>query len=145
VEKRKPERMPTSIKWAMAGVWFQVLTNGLFAWWLLGEVESRLDHGQAVPDRGIVVTGLALSWVIAAVLAVCGVLATRRLNAVRITIMVVECLAFLIALVNSFTTGTVAVLGLVLAASIGWAMDGERGREWFRAPGGPPTLRLERL
>jgi len=126
-----PARMPMNVKFAMAGVWVQVLFNGFGGFFLLSEVNDRLDHGQEVAQLGLVRTLAYGSVVLAVVLASCAVLAPKRYGWVRTVVLVIEAFAVVSALAGLFSTGTLSfVVGMGLAIAIASGLTGE-GRQWF--------------
>ncbi|MEV0613687.1 hypothetical protein AB0I81_10230 [Nonomuraea sp. NPDC050404] len=126
------ERMPTSIKIALVGVWFQAVANAFGGFALLTDVQGRLDHGQEVQNLGLVQGLLYFSLIVAAVLVVCGVLAPRRFRWVRVVVLIIEAVAVLNALLGLVSGGAFPMLiGLLLALVIGAILLTDKGQDWF--------------
>jgi hypothetical protein len=129
MDAQVPGRMPGSIRAAMVAAGVQALINGVGGFFLLGEIRDRHDHGQEVAP----VMGPAawLSLAVAAVLAVCCLLAHRRLGWVRTVLLVVQGVAVISGVISLVVAGPGALLGLVLALWIGVVVGGDGGRRWF--------------
>ncbi|MEO3871026.1 hypothetical protein ABGB18_19630 [Nonomuraea sp. B12E4] len=124
--------MPASVKVAFVGVWFQAVANAFGAFALLYEVNARLDHGQEVPNLGLVRGLLYLSAAVAVVLVICGILAPRRYRWVRAVVLSIEAVVVLNVLFGLvFGGGLPMVVGLVLALVIGSVLLTDKGLEWF--------------
>ncbi|MCT9075133.1 hypothetical protein [Streptomyces fulvoviolaceus] len=125
-------RMPGSVKGALVGAWLQGVANFFASSYYLTLVTDRLDHNQDVPHLGLARFALYMSLVASVVLLVSGVFARKRFDWVRITVLVVECMALPFALINVFVVGVpAAVIGLVLPALIAKTMLGAPARAWF--------------
>ncbi len=125
-------RMPGRVKWALAGVWFQVVSNILVGIWLQLLVNDRLDHGQDVSSLGLVRFSIYLALVAGVALLFSAVCALRRFSWAGTTILVVECAYMLIILINIFVSGLFTqAIGLVIAFAVSRTVLSEPGREWF--------------
>lgn len=133
------ERMPGRVKFALAGVWGQAVVNFFAGGSLLSELDSRLAHGQDVPEPGLV-RGLAyFSMAVAVLLAVAGVFAGKRLGWVWTVIVLVEMVAVVSALFGLYcvwmeliaVSESALLIGLALPVAIGGALITGRGQEWF--------------
>jgi len=124
--------MPRSLKFAVGGLVFQALMNGLLGVLLIGLASSEADHGR---DEG---TGLlqfvgVVSVVLAVVLAVCAVLVGRRFGWVRVTVITIEGVSIASAVLALFNGSVPGVLGIVIAAGIIRSFVSPEGRAWFSA------------
>jgi O-antigen ligase len=126
------DRMPGSVKWALAGVWYQALSNVAVGLWLLSLVNERRDHNQDVPHLGLVQFSLYVALLAGVALLVCAVCAGKRFRWVRTTILAVECASALITLINILVSGLVTqVIGLLITFAVSRTMLSEPGRQWF--------------
>ncbi|ADI07362.1 hypothetical protein SBI_04241 [Streptomyces bingchenggensis BCW-1] len=133
------ERMPGRVKFAVAGVWAQAVTNLVAGGSVLSEVDSRLDHGQEVASPGLA-RGLAyFSIAVAVLLAVSSLFAQKRFGWVWTVFVIVETLAVVGALFGILAvwlglqgvSETSVVISLVLPLAIGGALITGRGQDWF--------------
>jgi len=124
-------RMPGEVKGALAGVWFQALAELLGGWWLLTEVQSRLDHGQEVPLQDLVRFSAYVALLAGAVLLACAVCARRRSRWVRGTILGIQCAGMATSLISILTGVLAHVVALLLAFGITLALTSQSAREWF--------------
>jgi hypothetical protein len=126
------EHMPAGIKWALAGVWFQIVSNLLAGVFLLSVVNDAVDHGQDVPNLGLVRLSVYVAFLAGAALLLCAVCAGKRFRWVRGTILWVECLYVLVLLVNVFVSGVYTqVIGLFISLTVSRTMLSVPGRDWF--------------
>jgi hypothetical protein len=124
-----PVRMPVNVKAAVVGVWIQAVCNALGGFFILSEVNNRLDHGQDVD--GLARPLAYISIVLALVLLTCAVLAPKRYGWVRNTVLVIEAFAVLSGLIGLAATATPSyAVGMVLAIGIAAGFSGEGGK-WF--------------
>jgi hypothetical protein len=125
-----PERMPRKVKWAIAGLVFQALGNGLGALVLLSEAQSRVDHGQDGADKLRLVG--AVSLVAAVLLAACVVGAVRGAPWVwwlAVGLEAITMLSALIALINTSAPGV--GVGMGIAAGIIALLSAPESQRWF--------------
>ncbi|TDD16238.1 hypothetical protein [Nonomuraea diastatica] len=126
------ERMPTSVVLALVGVWFQVIAGVFGAFAMLSLLSGRLDHGQDVQNAGLVRGLIVVSLVVTAVLAVSGILASKRFRWTRIVILAAEAVAVLDSLIGLVDGGGILMLvKLVLALTIGAVLLTDKGLDWF--------------
>lgn len=124
-----PARMPVKVKIAVAGVWIQAVFNALGGFFILSEVNDRLDHGQDVD--GLMRPLAYASIILALVLATCAVLAPKRYGWVRNTVLVIEAFAVLSSLIGLAATAAPSfAAGMGFAIGIASGLIGEGGK-WF--------------
>ncbi|GAA4843629.1 hypothetical protein [Kitasatospora terrestris] len=116
--------MPRPLKFAIGGLVFQVLANGLVGLLLLGLSDGDDDSGVLGAIGGITLF-------LALVLAICAALVPRRLRWVRVTVTVIEGLAVLNGIVALFSGSVPGLLGIVLAIAILRAFNSPEGKAWF--------------
>ncbi|MFI6847672.1 hypothetical protein ACIBJD_24045 [Kitasatospora sp. NPDC050467] len=122
------ERMPSSIRWAVAGVWVHAVLNGLAGLFLFALMSG--EDGEGV---GLVRFVAVLSIMIAIVLCFCAALAPRRAGWTRITVLVIEWLSIISGVLQLFSGATLALAGLAIALLIVTAFMSHEGRRWFNA------------
>ncbi|OKK07019.1 hypothetical protein AMK26_12975 [Streptomyces sp. CB03234] len=123
--------MPTKLKFALAFVWFQGLMNVVSAVLIFSLVSDRVDHGQD-EDAGVLRAMAYVSLLAAAALIAAAVLALRRLNWVRIAVIVIEAILMAGAVFTLFSGGGGPVIaGLVLAAVVIASFASAEGKAWF--------------
>lgn len=126
----RPERIPGKIKWAIAGLAFQTLGNGLGALVLLAEAQSRVDHGQ--DGAGTLRMFGVISVVVAVLLAVCAVMAIRGAAWVwplAIGLEVITVLSGLFALLSAGAPG--AGIGILIGGGIIALLSAPESQLWF--------------
>ncbi|WP_329277325.1 hypothetical protein [Streptomyces sp. NBC_01451] len=123
-------QMPKTVKVALVLVWVQALLNLAVGFLLLVLVNDDVDHGR---DEGVgMLRFLAvLSLLIAGALLLCGVFAGKRLNGVRVTVIVIEALVLLSGVVGLFQGGFTVLPGIVLAIVVLRGFSAAEGRNWF--------------
>lgn len=130
-QQAAPERMPGKLKFALAAVWFQGLMNVLAAVLIFSLVSDRVDHGQD-EDAGVLRAMAYVSLLAAAALIAAAVLALRRLNWVRITVIVIEAVLMAGAVFTLFSGGGVTVIiGILLAVAVVTSFASAEGKAWF--------------
>ncbi|MGI5196081.1 hypothetical protein ACQEVY_20915 [Streptomyces sp. CA-288835] len=125
-----PARMPLQVKIAVVVMWIQAVINGLGGFFILSEVNSRIEHNQEVD--GVMRPLAYTSIVLALVLLTCAVLARKRYAWVRNTVLVIEAFAVLSGLIGLAASGGApsAASGLAFAIVIVVGFSGEGGK-WF--------------
>ena len=124
-----PARMPVNVKFAVAGGWIQAFFNGFAGYFILSEVNDRLDHGQDVD--GLMRPLAYISIAVALVLATCAALAPKRYGWVRNTVLVIEVFAVLSGLIGLAAAAAPSyAVGMALALGIAAGFSGEGGK-WF--------------
>ncbi|MFE9647441.1 hypothetical protein ACFYO0_25660 [Streptomyces sp. NPDC006365] len=125
-----PARMPLKVKIAVVTVWIQAVLNGLGGFFILVEVNDRLDHNQEVD--GLMRPLAYASIILALVLFTCAVLARKRYGWVRNTVLVIEAFAVLSGLIGLAASGGAPsfAAGIAFAIAIASGFTGEGGK-WF--------------
>ncbi|MEU1513260.1 hypothetical protein ABZ490_14040 [Streptomyces sp. NPDC005811] len=123
--------MPRNVRLALVGVWVQAVLNLAAGAVLLAVVSDAADHGR---DEGVGLLRFVavLSLLIAGALLLCGVLAGKRLNGIRVTVIVIEALGLLIGVLGLLQGGGVSVLpGIALALVVLRGFSSAEARNWF--------------
>ncbi|GAA0307857.1 hypothetical protein ACKI1I_04305 [Streptomyces turgidiscabies] len=123
--------MPKSVRLALVGVWLQAVLNLAAGFLLVAVVNDAVDHGRD-EGAGLLRFVAVLSLLIAGALLLCGVFAGKRVNGIRVTVIVVEALGVLIGVVSLFQGGGVSVLpGIVFAVAVLRVFSSAEARNWF--------------
>lgn len=142
------ERMPAKVKWAVAGLWFEVV---LFAFGIAGlfmQAHDRTSHGQE--GAGPLVMGGLILVPVAAVWGWCAVMAARRAYWARLLAAILQAcfilggaITLVIALALADPIGVVVAL-VFLAVPVGIAslMLVRGSREWYTSHERPPRVPL---
>jgi hypothetical protein len=128
VEER-PKGMPTSVKWAIGGLWFQAVVNVLAALVLFLAAKDRTDHGQS--GAGLLRGFALLSLVVVVLLIVCAVKARSGTPWVWWLVLTLEAISLLSGLVTLTSGNMGAVVGIVIAVGIATRLFTLDSREWF--------------
>ncbi|MDX2540429.1 hypothetical protein ACOT81_14380 [Streptomyces sp. WI04-05B] len=123
-------QMPKSVRQALVGVWIQGVLNLVAGFLLVALADDAADHGRG-EGTGLVRSLAVLTLVIAGALLLCGVFAGRRLNGVRVTVIVIEALGLLIGVVGLFQGGFSVLPGILLAVLVLRGFSTAEARNWF--------------
>lgn len=124
-------QMPKNVRLAVVGIWVQGVLNLAAGALLLAVVNDAADHGQD-EGAGLLRFVAVLSLLIAGALILCGALAGKRSNGVRVTVIVIEALSLLSGLLGLFQGGGVSVLpGIVFALVVLRSFSSAEARTWF--------------
>ncbi|MFB7620945.1 hypothetical protein [Kitasatospora sp. NPDC056181] len=123
-----PEKMPGSVRWAVAGVWVHAVLNGLAGLFLFALMSDETGD-----DAGLVRLVAVLSLLIAVILGICAALAPRRAGWTRITVLVIEWLSIISGLLQLFSGAFIALAALAIALLIVTAFMSNDGKRWFNA------------
>ncbi|MFD8751644.1 hypothetical protein ACFV0O_11800 [Kitasatospora sp. NPDC059577] len=121
------ERIPTSLKWVVAGVWLHAVLNGAAGIFLLALIHGQ--HGEGVAQ----VTFIAfLSILIGVLLGTCAALAPSGARWTRRTVLVIEWLMIVAGVIQLLFSGSIISLaGIAIAGVIVLAYSSAEGKEWF--------------
>jgi hypothetical protein len=123
-------QMPKSVRLALVGVWVQAVLNLAAGFLLLALVNDAADHGQD-EGAGLLRFLAVLSLLIAGALLLCGVLAGKRSNGIRVTVIVIEALSLLSGVLG-LLQGSVSVLpGIAFALVVLRGFSTVEARNWF--------------
>ncbi|MFF7946353.1 hypothetical protein [Streptomyces griseorubiginosus] len=124
-------QMPKNVRLALVGVWVQAVLNLAAGFLLLAVVNDAVDHGQD-EGAGLLRFVAVLSLLIAGALLLCGVLAGKRSNGIRVTVIVIEALGLLSGVLGLFQGGGVGVVpGIVFAFVVLRGFSSAEARNWF--------------
>ncbi|MFE2408041.1 hypothetical protein ACFXDE_06855 [Kitasatospora sp. NPDC059408] len=120
------ERMPTSLKWVVAGVWLHAVINVAAGIFLLALIHGR--HG----DGLVLVTFIAfLSILIGILLGTCAAVAPGGARWTRKTVLVIEWLTIVAGVRQLFSGSIISLAGMAIAGIIVLAYSSAEGKEWF--------------
>ncbi|MER7754885.1 hypothetical protein [Kitasatospora sp. NPDC097643] len=120
------ERMPTSLKWVVAGVWLHAVLNGAAGIFILALIHGQ--HGDGVA----MVTFIAfLSILIGVLLGTCAALAPGGARWTRKTVLVIEWLTIVTGVIQLFSGSIISLAGIAIAGIIIRAYSSVEGKEWF--------------
>ncbi|MFB7908262.1 hypothetical protein ACFXPX_41655 [Kitasatospora sp. NPDC059146] len=120
------ERMPTSLKWVVAGVWLHAVGNSAAGIFLLALIHGQ--HGEGVA----MVTFIAfLSILIGVLLGTCAALAPGGARWTRRTVLVIEWLAIVSGVIQLFSGSIISLAGIAIAGIIVRAYSSAEAKEWF--------------
>ncbi|WP_234441239.1 MULTISPECIES: hypothetical protein [Streptomyces] len=124
-------QMPKNVRLALVGVWVQAVLNLAAGALLLAVVNDAADHGQD-EGAGLLRFVAVLSLLIAGALLLCGVLAGKRSNGIRVTVIVIEALSLLSGVLGLVQGGGVSVLpGIAFAIAVLRGFSSAEARNWF--------------
>ncbi|MGY1502697.1 hypothetical protein ACW4TU_39995 [Streptomyces sp. QTS52] len=124
-------QLPKNVRLALVGVWVQAVLNLAAGALLLAVVNDAADHGQD-EGAGLLRFLAVLSLLIAGALLLCGVFADRRLNGIRVTVIVIEALSLLSGVLGLLQGAGVSVLpGIAFALLVLRGFSTVEARNWF--------------
>ncbi|MFF8293709.1 hypothetical protein ACF068_31495 [Streptomyces sp. NPDC016309] len=130
-QRAVPAPMPGKLKFALVAVWFQGLMNVLAAVLILSLVSDRVDHGQD-EDAGVLRAMAYVSLLAAAALIAAAVLTLRRLDWVRVAVIVIEVILMAGAVFTLFSGGgPTVIVGLLLAVAVVTTFASAESKAWF--------------
>ncbi|NEC88780.1 hypothetical protein G3I71_23885 [Streptomyces sp. SID12501] len=122
--------MPKSVRLALVGVWIQGVLNLVVGFLSMALLNDAANHGRD-EGSGMLRFLLVLTLVIAGALLLCGVFADKRLNGIRVTVIVIEVLGLLGSVLALFQGGVSVLPGIVLALIVLRGFSSAEGRNWF--------------
>ncbi|MEU9078678.1 hypothetical protein [Kitasatospora sp. NPDC048538] len=117
------ERMPTSLKWVVAGVWLHAVLNGAGGIFLFVLIHGQ--HGNGL----VLVTFIGfLSIAIGVLLGICAALAPGGARWTRKTVLVIEWLTIITGVIQLLAGATIALVGIAIAGIIVLAYSSAEGK-----------------
>lgn len=127
--EKPPKGMPSPVKWATAGLWFQAVVNVAATLLLFDLAGERAHHGQS--GAGLLRGFALLSLVVVVLLVQCAVRARRGTPWVWWLALTLEAVTVLSGLVTLTTGNISAVAGIAIAVGISARLLTADARGWF--------------
>ncbi|WP_181777519.1 hypothetical protein [Amycolatopsis pittospori] len=128
--RNKPLEMPRQLKFIRVFLWIQAVLNVLVSALVTSLAINELDHGNE--EAGLALALALLGFVVAAVLIACAIRISRGSAWVRPTIITVEGLTVIIAVIGLINGGPITqLIGMGIAIGIIITLNKPEERAWF--------------
>lgn len=124
-----PERMPRDIKWVIAGLWFQTVTNALGILLVLWVAQNLADHGQ--DGAGLLRVVALITVPLVVLLAVCAIMAVRGAPWAWSLTMVTEAILLTSGIFILLAKNPGGILGIAIPIVIMRWLSAPESREWY--------------